>query len=186
MDFGTANAPPDTGAPSPDGLDSATAKAFGGGPAMAPAGPDYTNDKRLLEIFEEDKRECLDARWVFERLWWRHLLYTLGRQWIYYDRKRGQWLDKRMAKWMPRPVTNKIAEGVEAILALFTGIKLSTIARPIGGDAKNVAAAEVADEIQPFLHEEHEMDRVLRDHDFWLIVTGNCFLHPCWDKTGES
>ncbi len=186
MDFATGNAPPpDTNAPTPEGLDAGTSRLFGA-PAIIGAGPDYTNDKRLLEIFEEDKKECLDARWVFERLWWRHLLYVLGRHWIYYDRKRGQWLDKRMAKWMPRPVTNKIAEGVESLLSLFTGIKLSTLARPVGGDAKNIAAAEVADEIQPFIHEEHDMDRVMRDHDFWLIVTGNAFLHPCWDKTGDS
>ncbi len=185
MDFATGSAPPDTGVPSPEGLDAGVGRAMGG-PAILPAGPDYANDKKLLEIFETDKKECLDARWVFERLWWRHLLYVLGRQWIYYDRKRGQWLDKRMARWMPRPVTNKIAEGVEALIAQFASIKLSTMARPVGGDVKNIAAAEVADEIQPFVHEEHDMDRVLRDHDFWLVVTGNCFLHPCWDKTGES
>jgi hypothetical protein len=189
MDYGSAavgtSPPPDTGTPSPEGLDAGVARAFGA-PGLMNAGPDYSNDKRLLEIFEEDKKECLDARWVFERQWWRHLLYTLGRQWIYYDRKRGQWLDKRMAKWMPRPVTNKVAEGVEALLAMFAGIELATLARPVGGDIRNVAAAEVADEIQPFIHEEHEMNRVMRDHDFWLIVTGNVFLHPCWDKTGES
>lgn len=185
-DVAIANSPPpDTGGVQPEGVDQGVGRAFGA-PALVPQGPDYTNDKRLLEIFEEDKRECLDARWVYERLWWRHLLYELGRQWIYYDRKRGQWLDKRMARWMPRPVTNKIAEGVEALIALFAGIKLSTLARPVGGSVANVAAAEVADEIQPYLHEEHEMDRVLREHDFWLIVTGNVFLHPCWDKTGES
>jgi hypothetical protein len=142
----------------------------------------YDDDAFLMEFYKERRKECLDARWVFERGWWRNLLYVLGRQWIYYDRRKSQWLDKRMAKWMPRPVTNKCAEAVEAIQANFAAIKLSMIARPIGGDIKNVAAAEVTDKIQPYIYQEHAMDQVLRDMDYWLTVTGNAFLHPHWDK----
>jgi hypothetical protein len=144
---------------------------------------DYSNDKRLMELFRQAKKECFDSRWVFERLWWRNMLYTLGRQWIYFDKRRGQWLDKRMAKWMPRPTTNKISEAVEAIMATFASINLSTIARPIGGSLANIATAEIADQIQPFLHQDHQMDRTMRDADFWLVVTGNAFLHPHWDHS---
>ena len=129
-DLSVGGIAPDTGAAEPGGLDAAVASLFGQAPALTTT-PDYANDKRLLEVYEQDRKECLDARWVFERTWWRNVLYVLGRQWIYYDRKRGQWLDKRMAKWMPRPVTNKMAEGVEALVALFAGIKLATIVRPV-------------------------------------------------------
>jgi hypothetical protein len=158
-------------------------------PARAPGlitSPNYANDQILLDLYHRQKADCLDARWIFERTWWRNLLYVLGRQWIYYDRRQGQWLDKRMAKWMPRPVTNKISEAHEAIQAVFTSITLATLARPIGGDLKNVSAAEVADRIQPFVHAEHAMDATMRAGDSWLISTGNCFYHPFWDKDDQT
>src|SRR5690606_18865000 len=72
-------------------------------PAILRERPPYDNDAELLKIIKRGKSECFDGRWAFERLWWRNILYVLGRQWIYYDRKSGEWRDKRMAKWMPRP-----------------------------------------------------------------------------------
>lgn len=159
--------------------------APGRAPGIVQAGPDYKNTQEILRQFSEAKRRAFDSRAVFERAWFRNLLYVLGRQWIYYDKRRGQWLDKRMAKWMPRPVTNLCAQGVEAIGAVFASIALSTLARPIGGRIQNVAAAEIADSIQPFIHQEHLMDQTLREMDFWLITTGNAFLHPMWDKNAE-
>lgn len=164
---------------------SASAGTFGKAPAPMAAADPYGDDARLMAVFRDAKKECLDTRWVFERLWWRNMLYTLGRQWIYYDKRRGQWLDKRMAKWMPRPTTNKISEAVEAIMATFAAINLSTIARPIGGSIANIATAEIADQIQPFIHQDHRMDETMRDADFWLVVTGNAFLHPHWDRSDE-
>lgn len=183
----------DTSAPSAAGAiggdTGATAADLGGGgnasAALGQGAPNYGDTKKLLDLFRDAKKQCLDARWMFERLWWRNLLYVLGRQWIYYDRRRGQWLDKRLAKWMPRPVTNKCSEAVEALVATFGGIKLATLARPIGHGAANIAAAEVADDLQPFIHGDHLMDQVLRDMDFWLVVTGNAFLHPYWDKSAS-
>jgi hypothetical protein len=170
------------GAPGGTGTSALT---IGQAPGLVQAAPDYKNLQKLLQEFGEAKRRALDSRWIFERAWWRNLLYVLGRQWIFYDKRRGQWLDKRMAKWMPRPVTNLCAQGVEAISAVFASISLSTLARPIGGRVQNVAAAEVADSIQPFIHAEHLMDQTLREMDFWLIVTGNAFLHPMWDKNAQ-
>ncbi len=143
--------------------------------------PQYDNEQRVIEIFQEDRRACFDSRWVFERQWWRNILYDMNRQWIYFDRRKGVWLDKRMHRWMPRPVTNKLAEGRGAIQAVLAAITLSTLARPVGGKLQNVAAAEIADDMQPLIHQEHGMSQVLRDQDYWLIVTGNAFLLPEWD-----
>lgn len=182
MDLNPTIPAPDAGGPVPANVESGVRKAFGEAPSLIKAGPAYDNDQRLLTLMEDSKKEAFDGRWIYERTWWRNLLYTLGRHWIYYDRKRGQWVDKRMAKFIPRPVTNKVGEGVESIRAVFGSIDLSALARPIGGDPKNIAAAEVADAFQPFVHEEHRMEEVLEESDFWLIVTGNSFLHPYWDK----
>jgi hypothetical protein len=139
------------------------------------------SDEELLEMWEDMRKESFEGRWVFERQWQRNILYVLGRQWIDYNSRQGGWRDKRMAQWIPRPVTNKCKETVQSIRAMFTSIKLGVNVRPNGSDPANVAAAAVSDELAPVLHEDHDMDTVLTEDDFWLLVTGNCFLHTFVD-----
>ncbi len=168
----------------PKGIDGAVEAVFAGAPAIKTEDP-YKNFGEMLLFYKAAKAECLESRVMQERLWWRNLMYLLGRQWIYWDRKRGQWMDKRMAKWVPRPVTNKVADVTETLIALFASIRLETTARPVGGDVKNVATAETIDRLQPFLHEDHSMDHVMTEHDFWLVVTGNGYLHPFYDSNPQ-
>ncbi len=177
---------PDVGA-EPGALAGLVSRIYGGGtgdPLAKPVDP-FADDAALLKQFNEFAKECFDQRWVYERTWWRNLLYILSRQWIYYDTDRGAWRDKRMAKWVPRPVTNKITETVEAIQAVFNGVVLAVTCRPDGNDPKDVTTAETCNKLAPALHFEHTMDRVFRDGDFWLISTGNVFYHSWWDKRGE-
>jgi len=138
-------------------------------------------DGQLLDLHTRYKRESFDMRWVFERQWIRNLYYVLGRQWIYYDSRRGEWRDKRLAKWIPRPVTNVCKTTEQSISAMFTAIRLGANARPNGNDPKNIIAAAAADNYAPLLHSEHRMNQVLSDFDFWLITLGNAFLHTYLD-----
>lgn len=175
---------PSAGAePNPTGIDDGIGAVFG--EASKPINP-YGDDRKLIDVMEECKKEALDGRWMFERNWWRNLLYVLGRQWIFYDKKRGQWSDKRMATWIPRPVTNKFAESTEALLAMLSSINLQVYARPVGTGTPNVAAAEVADLIEPFIAAEHQIEDQVRTADFWTIIAGNAFLHPYWDPTAAE
>ncbi len=105
----------------------------------------------------------------------------LGRQWIEYQSKYGGWRDKRMANWIPRPVTNKCKETVQSIRAMFTSIALSVNVRPNGSKPENVSAAATADELSPLLHEAHHMNTAMSEFDFWLCVCGNAFLHTYMD-----
>lgn len=139
------------------------------------------DDQELLDLFERIRKESLDSRWVFERQWHRNILYILGRQWIEYYTREGGWRDKRIAKWIPRPVTNKCKETLQAIRAMFTSIKLGVNVRPSGSDPRNVSAAATADELAPILHEDHNMNAVMTEFDYWLIATGNAFLHTFVD-----
>lgn len=180
MDVGTMTPTQD----GPPGLNGAIEATFSGAPAILTADP-YKNYGEMLLFYKAAKEECLEGRVMQERLWWRNLMYLLGRQWIYWDRRRGQWMDKRMAKWVPRPVTNKVAEVTESLIALFSSIRLETTARPVGGDVHNVATAETVDRLQPFVHEDHAMDHVMTEHDFWLVVTGNAYLHTFYDSNPQ-
>jgi hypothetical protein len=99
-------------------------------------------------------------RWVFERQWIRNLYYILGRQWIYYDSRRGEWRDKRLAKWIPRPVTNVCKTTETTIAAMFATIKLGANARPTGDDPSTSSLRRRRIAYGPILHDEHQMDDV--------------------------
>lgn len=142
-----------------------------------PENPYGLTDAELLQIAKDFHKESFDNRWVWERQWMRNIHYVNMRQWLVYDQRSNQWKDKRMAKHIPRPVSSKPKEGVQAIRAIFTSVKLGATVRPNGTDPKNVAVANAADEMAPLLHEEHEMEANLNEFDYWLIVTGNAFLH---------
>ena len=163
-------------------------KVMGGGeqPPTPPAEPEGLpsgayDDDELLKLWVQIKKESLDNRSVFDRQWMRNIYYVLGRQWIEYYGRTGGWRDKRMAPWIPRPVTNKCKEPIQSIRAMLASIRLGVNVRPNGVSPENVSAAATADELAPVLHEVHEMTSVLNEFDFWYTVTGNAFIHSFVD-----
>lgn len=139
------------------------------------------SDEELLDLWTEIKKETVDQQWVFHRQWQRNIWYILGRQWIEFIAKFGGWRDKRMAQYIPRPVTNKCKETVQAIRAMFASIALSVNIRPNGSEPENVATAATADELAVLLHEVHHMNPCMSEFDFWLCAVGNAFLHTFLD-----
>src|SRR6266849_8096777 len=63
------------------------------------------DEVHLLDIFNIYKREATEYRWIWEREWLRDLYYVANRQWITFNPTRREWVDKRLQKWVPRPVT---------------------------------------------------------------------------------
>lgn len=147
-------------------------------PAVAPETDglgDYTNDDELIALWKRCKEESFDHRHVWERVWQRTLWYVLGRQWI--DWIQNAWREKRVAKGVPRPVTNKIRETVITLRSMFTAVNLGVNVRPNGSKPENVSAAATADELSPVIHEKHRMNAVQAEADFWFTTLGNYFLH---------
>jgi predicted RNA-binding Zn-ribbon protein involved in translation (DUF1610 family) len=142
----------------------------------------YQDEAKILELFKRFKQESCEYRWVWEREWLRDLYYVMNRQWITFHPTRREWIDKRLQKWIPRPVTNKMAETVQAIRTNLGAAQLSVQVAPVGDDTESIAAAEISDEMSPMIHEEHMMDQVMREADFWLITCGNAVLQTSWDK----
>lgn len=169
-----------TGAPLDMAPGQTEAPSSGGLPQ--PAYDPYTDTAKMLEMFNRFKKESSEYRWIWEREWLRDLFYVMNRQWITFHPTRREWVDKRLQKWVPRPVTNKMAETVQAIRTNLGAINLSVKVSPVGDDAESIAAAEISDQMSPMIHEEHMMDQVMREADFWLIVTGNAVLQTSWDK----
>lgn len=143
--------------------------------------PNPYDEQRLLQLFDRLKRESSEYRWVWEREWLRDLYYINNRQWITYHPTRREWVDKRLQKWIPRPVTNKMASTLQAIRTNLGAIDLVAKARPVGHDTQSIATAEIADQIAPLIHEEHNMAQNMREADFWLIATGTACLQISWN-----
>jgi hypothetical protein len=92
-------------------------------PAAEPKpGPDTSRDADYLKMFKAAKKESFENRWIWERGWMRNIHYVNNRHWIEYMRKTNEWRDVRLAKWFPKPVTNKMGEGVQAFRAMFTSV----------------------------------------------------------------
>ena len=114
--------------------------------AQAPVANPFDENK-LLDMFKILKRESTEYRWIWEREWLRDLFYVANRQWITFHPTRREWVDKRLQKWIPRPVTNKMAETLQAIRTNLGAINLAVTVRPVGDDPESIAAAEIADQM---------------------------------------
>lgn len=159
--------------------------APGAGPSQDPYELLMT-EEGARRLFTNVRRACEPGREAFEWAWWRSLMYFMGRQWIYWDPGTRTWNDKRLARWIPKPVTNKVRETYDSIFALISDIDLGITARPVGTSPRNVLAAETADQIAPLLALEHRMKAVMGTSDGWSILLGNSFLHPHWDKNDTT
>ena len=153
-------------------------------PGLPPAPPPdpYQDLAALMELFNKFKKEATEYRWIWEREWLRDLYYVMNRQWITFHPTRREWIDKRLQKWIPRPVTNKMAETVQAIRTNLGAVQLGVKVAPAGDDSESIAAAEISDQMSALIHEEHMMNQVMREADFWLITCGNSVLQTSWDK----
>jgi len=143
------------------------------------------DDASLIKLAKACKKEAFDKRWVWERTWMRNIHYVANRHWITYVRQQNQWLDVKLAKWIPKPVVNMLADGVQALRAMFENVELDVTVRPNGGDAKNIAVAAVCDDYSPILHIDHDMPSVMNEADYWFIVCGNFWLHTFFEKDAK-
>lgn len=173
---------PGAGTSGPQQTAMMTPPPMTGSPMILPGKPPTFSDAQLIDKFTRHwKKESFDQRQVFERQWMRAIWYLLDRQWIYWDSKKGQWQDKRFAKWVPRPVTNILKDGLKTVRANFASINYGTTARPASEDNLSVVTASVADDWIPMLQEDYKMTDVMDEHDFWLLACGNVWLHTAVD-----
>lgn len=91
----------------------------GGAPALGTR-PTLMSDDQWVELFKRCKKESYSDRWRFESQWTKIIHYLNNRQWLApYSRTYG-WRDARIAKGVPKPVTNKAGEIDQALRSMFT------------------------------------------------------------------
>ena len=142
-------------------------------------------DTDLLELHKRLKKEAFEHRWMLERKWMQCIHYINRRHWIEYVRRSNEWRDVKLAKWFPKPVNHHIEVGVQSLRAMFAAVDIGVNVRPNGADPKNVAVASIADDYGPVLHNDHRMDEVLNEADYWFVGTGNSFLHTYLERDAK-
>lgn len=172
---------PPSNAPEIPGLAEEAAKLFGPGDLIPPrpANP-YENDGEIRDFIEKYERECNSGRMQHEDGWTRNLYYRAGRQWIVKDGLNG-YRDKRLAKWVPKPVTNKVSEVFDSIRSVLATVDPSMFASGNGTREKDMVTAELVNLLEEPVKREHDARRMWARSDFWFIMTGNVILHPWWD-----
>jgi len=151
-------------------------------PQTAESDP-YQDLKAIQHFAAHARKEAFRDHWTFERQWQRVISYVLNRQWIWWDKNTRHWREKKLAKWIPKPVTNIMRTALVSIRAMFASAELAALIRPNGNEPENVQAAAVADEQLPLIHEEHRMDQQFSIGDYWMLTCGCVFLHPWWDRS---
>lgn len=149
---------------------------------QTPNNDPYADHKAILRFAIKVKKDAFRDHWTFERQWQRVISYILNRQWIWWDKNTRQWREKKLAKWIPKPVTNIMRTALVSIRALFASVELAALIRPNGREPKNIQAAAVADDMLPMIHEEHRMDQQYNEADYWVLTCGTVFFHPWWDR----
>lgn len=157
-----------------------------GNPDDGTADPYNLTDVQLVTLLQDTRGFCDPGRELFEYGWWRNLLYLLSRQWIYWNPTSRQWQDKRLAKWIPKPVTNIIRTTILSVRATCQALDRSVVVQPAGASSENILTAQTVDDIEPLLDQEHDGDTNWPIADFTTGLFGDAFLHPYWDTSDPT
>jgi len=161
-----------------------------GGVAIAEGGEEETNPyedhqaaaQRVLEHI----KDCDKSRWAFERQWFRSILYYLGNQWLTWDGRSRKWRERKLRKWVPKPVTNRYASTIDSIVSAIQGTKVLPSAWPSTGDTADIGAANVADRVLEVIGHEIKSERVRQQLAKWIVLCGDAFSYIHYDKLDKT
>lgn len=134
------------------------------------------DDTTALKLVEDTYQDYAHGRKPFEREWYRSILFYLGNQWIIWDTLENKWRKKRLADWVPTPVTNRYASTGERLKSVLARIEPNWNFTPGSSEEDDVASAKIATDVVPVILEENKILRIRESVASWLTFTGNVFL----------
>lgn len=179
----------------PLSLDDLSAKLFGMFKPDAPAAvldtpveeeAEEFNKEDLVTEAKEFVTKCDQNRKSFDRMWFRSILYYLGNQWISWDRGSRRWRERKVKKWVPKPVTNRYASSTAALCAAIQSTRVQPAAWPATNDHDDIASANVADKIVEVIKTEIDHEALAGDIAKWLTLNADCFVWCYYDKRDTS
>jgi len=141
----------------------------------------YDLDK-IRESYERFGTRAQAERYSYERSWFQNVLFFCGIQWIVYNPQQRKWTPRRIAKWVPRPVTNKFASVAASMIQVLSQRQPTVRATAGSDDPADIAAATIADRVFDVLLKEADAKEARHLGAAWLTLTGTAIFHPCYDN----
>ncbi len=151
-----------------------------------PQGKDPYDTTALVSEVKEFIEKCQQNRRPFDRNWFRSILYYLGNQWISWDKSNHRWKERKVKKWVPKPVTNRYASSTAAICAAIQSTVVHPAAWPSTNDHEDIAAANVADKVLEVIKSEIRHETLASAVAKWQTLNGDCFVWNYYDKRDTS
>jgi hypothetical protein len=136
---------------------------------------------KIRTAYEQARQRSLAERQQFERLWLKNVLFFIGLHWIQWNSANNRWQPARLKKWIPRPTTNKFSAAANTIMQVLSSKAPELSPQPQTDNEDDIASAEIAERLLPVLDDESDVRTSRKLASFWITLTGNCFLHPCYD-----
>jgi hypothetical protein len=146
----------------------------------------YADGAKIASDVLEHLREVDKLRWAFERLWFRSILYYLGNQWLTWDARSRRWREKKVRKWVPKPVTNRFASTADTLCSAIQSTKVEPSAWPATEDVEDIAAANIADRVIEVINPEIHVEKVREAIAKWVTLNADAFAFAYYDKKDRS
>lgn len=143
---------------------------------LLPPEPELISDEEALKLVNDTFQDYDHGRKPFERQWYRNILFLLGNQWIIWDTLENKWRKKRLADWVPTPVTNKFAASGQRLVSVLARIEPNWNYIPHSESEQDISAAETCRKVEPIIAEENELSGIRESAAPWIIYTGNAYL----------
>lgn len=135
--------------------------------------------KRIERALSADRLQ----RSMFERDWFRNILFIAGIHWTVYDR--GQLRPRRLPAFYPRSQTNKVAEKYNDIVSTVTQSRPVIRHWPETDSPEDFATAEISEQLRDVLYAESRIEDRRANLAGWVAATGTGFLLPYYDPEGD-
>lgn len=143
--------------------------------------PVEPGDFDVVSFLKKRISEVNNLRYGIERVWYRNVLFYVGKQWIKYDNKQRKWVRPNLPEWMPTPVTNRFASTCDIMASVLAQVKPEIVYSPATSSAEDIQASKVANTIVDICEEESGYKRKKDKLRSWLTLTGNVFLYTYYD-----
>jgi len=144
-----------------------------------PPGPtdgELISDEDALKLVNDTYADFDHGRKPFERQWYRNILFMLGNQWIIWDTLENKWRKKRLADWVPTPVTNKFASAGQRLVSVVSRIEPNWTYTPASDSADDIEASKMCDKAEGVICEENKIEWIRQSVAPWIVYTGNVYL----------
>ena len=146
----------------------------------------YNDHDALVEYARAARQKAKSFRYELERAALRNILYYLGIQWIRFDPTLRLFRPMALRKSTPRPVTNKFASIINSVASTLVGYKVPIKPQPQSDDAKDIAAANVADDVLEIIEREVELRKLKPILAKWVLLAGDVFVENGYDTSPAS